>query len=307
MVANQESIQSTIETFRRAAEVASHCSLRHGNIVELPPAQGDDVMVTADLHGHRRNFERILEVAALDEHPRRHLIMQEVCHGGPMYPSGMGCMSHLMLEEIAALQVKYAERFHFILSNHELAELTDFPIMKAKRMLNLLFRCGLQEMYGESADAVRDAAMAFLAALPLAVRLPGGVLVCHSLPAATDERGFDAGVFERELSKADISEGGDVFRMVWGRDYSQENAEAFAQATGAAAFITGHEPCEAGYQAPNSRQVIIDCCNHPACFAIVPRDGRPQSGGNVLGCVRFLHNDQPVANSSDSSRSSVIP
>ena len=290
MVASAETTRSVIDTFGKAATLARESSLRQGNLIRLSAEDGDEVMITADLHGHRRNFERIRQIAALDEHPRRHLVMQEVCHGGPIYPSGTGCMSHLMLEEIASLQVVYGERIHFILSNHELAEWTDFPIMKSKRMLNLLFRCGLQEMYGDAADDVREAAMSYIAALPLAVRLSNGVLVCHSLPAGVDHNGFDAGIFGRDLSKADLSEGGDVFRMVWGRDYSQENADAFAQATGAEVFVTGHEPCEHGFQSPNSRQVIIDCCGETACYVLLPLDANQLSGRDVLARVRLLHN-----------------
>lgn len=295
MAASEATIHAVIETYHRAAAAARGSALREGNLVQLGPDDADEVMITADLHGNRRNYERIVAVAALDDHPRRHLVMQEVCHGGPSYPCGTGCMSHLMLEDVAALQVKYGQRFHFLLSNHELAELTDFPIMKAKRLLNLLFRCGLQEMYGDAADRVREAAMDFVRASPLAVRIGRGVIACHSLPASADKQGFDAGVLTREWTEADVSEGGDVFRLLWGRDYSQATADAFAAAVDADLFITGHEPCELGYQSPNTHQVIIDCCSDPACYVLLPVDAAPQSRDELLGCVRYLHNGQPVA------------
>ena len=51
-------------------------------------------MVTGDLHGHRRNFNLIRRIAASDNIPERHLVLQEVCHGGPTYPQNGGCMSH---------------------------------------------------------------------------------------------------------------------------------------------------------------------------------------------------------------------
>ena len=293
MVASAETTRSVIETFQKAEELVRESSLRRGNVVEIPAAASGDVMITADLHGHQINFQRILARADLDAHPARHLVMQEVCHGGPTYPSGAGCMSHLMLEEVAALQVRYGERFHFVLSNHELAELTDFPIMKSKRMLNLLFRCGLQEMYGDAADDVRDAAMKFVAASPVAIRI-GELLVCHSLPAKSDENAFDGEILTRELTEDDLAEGGDAFRLVWGRDFRQANADAFAQAVGAKTFITGHEPCHYGFQTPNSRQVIIDCCGDPACYALLPLGEVPTSSAGILQHVRYLHNDAPV-------------
>ena len=57
-------------------------------------------------------------------------------------------MSHAILEDIARLKVRYPDRVHFLLGNHELAELTDYPIQKNKQMLNVLFRMGLEQMYG---------------------------------------------------------------------------------------------------------------------------------------------------------------
>ena len=97
-------------------------------------------------------------------------------------------MSHAMLEDVAGLKAKYPQRVHFILGNHELAELTDYPIQKNKQMLNLLFRLGLQQMYGPAADKVRDAFREFLRSCPLALRLPCGVFITHTLPENVDTR-----------------------------------------------------------------------------------------------------------------------
>ena len=143
-------------------------------------------MFTGDLHGHRRNFNLIRRIAALETLPRRHLVMQEVCHGGPTYPQNGGCMSHAIVEDIARLKVRYPDRVHFLLGNHELAELTDYPIQKNKQMLNVLFRMGLEQMYGSETERVREALLAFLGTCPLAVRISGGVFVCHSIPEGLD-------------------------------------------------------------------------------------------------------------------------
>lgn len=288
MVASPEVVQHVIDTFREAARLTRATPTLRGNVVELTPDVGDEVLISADLHGNRRNFNRLLAMAQLRESPRRHLVMQEVCHGGPTYPAGGGCMSHTMLEDVAQLKVDFPQQFHFLISNHELAELTDFPIIKAKRMLNLSFRCGLSEMYGCAADEVRAASLEFLGSLPLAVRISGGVLVCHSIPAEVDKLGFDAEVLHRPLQREDYTEGGAVFRTVWGRDFRQENVDAFAKAVGAEVFVTGHEPCRHGYQVPNSRQVIIDCCGETARYALLPIGNRPLSQSEVLGCVAPL-------------------
>jgi len=45
-----------------------------------------------------------------------------------------------MLERVAQLKRDYPDRVTSCSANHELAELTIYPILKAKRMLNLSFR-----------------------------------------------------------------------------------------------------------------------------------------------------------------------
>lgn len=182
-------------------------------------------------------------------------------------------MSHLLLEDVARLKVKYPERFHFLLSNHELAELNDFPIAKGGHMLNLQFRAGLKRMYGDAIWRVRDAFVEFLSTCPLTVRLASGVFVCHGIPELIDDHGFDTGVFRRPLTKADLSPDGAAFRLVWGRDFRPENAEAFSELVDANVLIHGHEPCAEGFAIPNERQIILDCAGPNACYLIVPAGG----------------------------------
>jgi hypothetical protein len=179
-------------------------------------------------------------------------------------------MSHLLLEDVIRLKCDYPERFHFIQSNHELAEVSDYPIVKAGKMLNLLFRCGIQQMYGSLATPVREGYVEFLRTLPLAVRLSNGVFISHSIPEATDRLPFDVRVFEREVTPGDWSEGGAIFRLVWGRDYRAENAERFAQLVGARVLVTGHEPCGEGFQVPNPHQVILDTQTDEGCYVLLP-------------------------------------
>ncbi|MBW8886061.1 MAG: hypothetical protein JF612_15085, partial [Planctomycetia bacterium] len=86
----------TIERCRCAAAANRASAARRGNVVCLTRENADDCVIVADLHGNRLNFRKLLAVADMANQPRRHLIMQEVCHGGPEYPGEMGgCMSHL--------------------------------------------------------------------------------------------------------------------------------------------------------------------------------------------------------------------
>jgi hypothetical protein len=288
MSAISDDVAELIARMERATE-ANFCTMgRAGSTVVLDRSLADEVMITGDLHGHRENFERILRTADLAHHPGRHLVLQEVCHGGPVYPQDGGCMSHLLLEEIARLVIEYPDRIHFLLGNHELAELSDYPIQKNRRMLNLVFRIGMQHRYGSHATKVRESYCPFLRSCPLAIRLPGGVFLSHSIPERTDQRGFDAALFKRSLKKAEYQRHeGPLFDMVWGRDYRPENARAFAQAVDAKVLINGHEPCETGYFVPNEYQIIIDCCGDNACYVIVPTD-REYTQAEIVGKIRRL-------------------
>lgn len=276
-----------IALYEQAAELQRTCPLRRGSTVRIGEADADEVLVSADLHGHRENFDAITALADLDGHPRRHLVLQEVCHGGPQYRDG-GCMSHRLLESVARLVVRYPHRVHYLLSNHELAEVTDYPIMKARRMLNVVFRMGLVNAFGRDADRVRQAAVGFIRQSPLAIAIGGEVFVSHSLPERLD-RGepFDVGVFERALKPSDLVEDGAAFRVVWGRDFRPENAAAFADLVGARVLLHGHEPCAEGYRTPNDRQVILDCCCNGGYCALVPTKGPLDQAAVLKSLVRL--------------------
>lgn len=287
MVATIQYIENVIATCAQATDANLHTPHRSGNVVELTAENAEDVMITADLHGNRRNFNAIKKIADLKGHPRRHLVLQEVCHGGPTYPANGGCMSHGMLEDVAKLKAEFPDRVHFLLSNHEMAELTDFPILKSKKVLNLMFRMGMQQMYGPATEKVREAYLGFLRSCPLGVRLSSGVFVCHSLPEKADSSGYCAEFFHRPLEPIDYQEHSDLFRTLWGRDYRPENARAFTELVGATVLISGHEPCPDGYSVPNEYQVILDCCGEKACYLILPVD-QPLSHAQIVERVERL-------------------
>ena len=111
MTVSGEIVDQVTSTGEKAMAANLATASRRGNLITLDHGAADDVMVVADLHGHRVNFDRLLRIADLDAHPRRHLIMQEVCHGGPLYPSEAGCMSHLMLEDVMQLKAAYPDAF----------------------------------------------------------------------------------------------------------------------------------------------------------------------------------------------------
>lgn len=292
MAATPEIVEGVLALCAQAARANQECPLRRGNVVWLTPDAADEVMIVADLHGNRLNYHKLLRLADLPGHPRRHLVMQEVCHGGPEYPGDSGgCMSHLLLEDCIRLKTEYPDRFHFLLSNHEMAELADYPICKGRKILNLLFRWGIQTMYGERAEEVREAYLQFLRTCPLAVRTSDGVFISHSCPEHCDLHPFDPTVFDRPLSSEDYRRGTPAFQMVWGRDFRQSNAEAFARQVEARLLIQGHEPCPGGFRAPNPYQIILDGCGPNASYLILPV-GQPLSQEQIVQRICRLHPPQ---------------
>jgi hypothetical protein len=270
MVASRPYVEHILFNLDLAAEANRRTPDRHGNVIALRAETADDVLVAGDLHGHRQNFNQLRRLAALDENPRRHLVLQEVCHGGPEYPQNGGCMSHGLLEDVAVLKTKYPERVHFILANHELAELSDHPIRKSNQFLNVRFRRGLERMYGSAADEVQEAYRRFFRTCPLAVRLPWGVFISHSIPDGVDVSGFDTSLFDRKLVDEDYGHLGGIFRLVWGRDYRGSNARAFTKLVDAKILINGHEPCPEGFVAANNAQIILDCSDERAACVLLP-------------------------------------
>jgi hypothetical protein len=181
-------------------------------------------------------------------------------------------MSHLLLEDVVQLVTQFPGRVHFLLGNHELAEMTDFPITKGNCMLNLQFRLGIDKFYGTQSAAIRRAYGLFLRSCPLAVRINHRVLVCHSLPEAVDRHGFDPAQLTRDLGEEDLCPHGPVFQLLWGRDFREANARAFAEAMEVELLVHGHVPCAEGFAVPNPYQIILDCSGSPARYLLLSLD-----------------------------------
>jgi hypothetical protein len=67
-----------------------------------------------------------------------------------------------------------------------------------------------------------------------------------------------------------LEPGGNVYSLVWGRDVSVANAEAFLRKVDADWLISGHIPCAEGFAVPNERQIILDSLGSPASYCLFP-------------------------------------
>ena len=232
-----------VALLKQAAELHRACPLREGATVVLPDA--GHVVMTGDLHDHGDNFRKILKLAALDRGLDRHVILHEMVH--PSRENVTVDHSLRLVAQAAALTVKFPGQVHVLLSNHELAQVRGEHILKDGRSVLATFNAGVAELCGEHAEAVHAALRGYVRSLPLAVRLPYGVLCCHSLPAPRQMATFDTTVLGRELSDADYAKGGAAHALVWGRRQTLEQVEQLAEAWEVDVFVVGHQPAEEGH------------------------------------------------------------
>lgn len=245
-----------LATVRRASELFRATPGRVGSIITLDAAE--EVLVVGDLHGNLPAFRLVLTAADLARQTGRHLVLQELVHGPHEYPGG-GDKSHQLVDLVCALKCQYPDRVHLILGNHELSELTGRSIGKNGVFLNALFRQGVETAYGASAASIYQAYQQLFAALPVAVRTPNRVFLCHTIPNGTDLDRLDLEILRAGLWPPEsLCRGGTIYSLTWGRDTQPETADRFAELVDADLFITGHQPCHEGFRQANHRQIIID-------------------------------------------------
>jgi hypothetical protein len=244
-----------IETFGAAAEENQVSSLRENQVVNLP-AEGE-IWIAGDLHDHRRNYEKFVRAADLGNNPQRHIVLQELIHGDHYDKNGAE-ESWKILSQSAELKADFPGQVHFLLANHDLAQVHGEGIMKAGQSVCEAFSAGVKRDFGDRAALVNAAIADFLLSFPLAVRAPNGLLFCHSLPTDEEIPKFDFTVFDRPLTGADYRRRtGPVYQLIWGRKTSPQGAQTFADRMGAKLLVTGHQPQDAGYAVNGDRHLII--------------------------------------------------
>ncbi|MCE5340964.1 MAG: metallophosphoesterase [Planctomycetaceae bacterium] len=228
---------------------------RKANIVALPAA--GDLVITGDIHGHRRNFERIVSYSNLEKNPDRHLILQEIIHGGQEDTHG-GCLSFEVLADAVKLKLNFPNQVHFILANHDTAFINNSDVMKGGKEMNASMRAALKRKYGSRMKAVESAIERFLFSQPLAVKTANRIWISHSLPADRNVDKFDFSIFDRHLKVSDIVRPNSVYTLTWGRNQSEESLNFFAGKLDVDLFVLGHQVQETGWSSNNKNLIIID-------------------------------------------------
>lgn len=249
------SADQVVETFGAAADENKLSSLRKEQVVHLP-AEGE-VWMTGDIHDHRTNFKKLITQADLANNPQRHLVLHELIHGDHFDPNGAED-SWQTLYRAAELKCEFPNQVHFLLANHDLAQIHGEGIMKNGLSVCEAFNAAVKRDFPTGGTMVTVAITEYLLSLPLAIRTENGFFFCHSLPRDDQMEKFDFTIFDRELKPEDYRrKTGPVYQLIWGRNVTPVGVEVFAEKVNAKLIITGHQPQEMGYLVNGERHLII--------------------------------------------------
>lgn len=257
-------IDYAIDTFKQAADLNMEDPVREGSLLTF--ADYGQVVMTGDLHGHRRNFEKLVRFCRLESTPIRHVILHEMIHEEPA-SYGAADRSVELLLDAAKWKTFFPEQIHFLQSNHELAQLQNHQISKGGRIVTDDFDRGVAEVFGtNNIDGALDAIDAFIRSFPLAARSPNGIFFAHSLPDASSLAEFDPACVHRAPNDFDMQEGGSVYQLVWGRRHTPEVLDQLSKAYNVDLFVIGHQPQEFGYEVLMDRMIILASDNNHGVF-----------------------------------------
>ncbi|MBN2456000.1 MAG: metallophosphoesterase [Sedimentisphaerales bacterium] len=255
--------QKIIDLLKKGLAANESDSYRQGNLIRLP-ALGS-LIITGDIHGHRRNFERMVSFADLANNPDRHLILQEIIHGGPEDENG-GCLSYKLLFEAVRYKVQFPHQVHIIMGNHDTAFISDSKIMKDGKEMNRAINLALQSEFKKSFCDVKDAMKNFLFSQPLAIRCENRIWVSHSLPGDNLASQFNPGIFEKQLAPDDLRKPGSAYLLTWGRKHSQQLLDNMANLFDVDIFIIGHQPQQQGWCKAGDNLIILASDHNHGCL-----------------------------------------
>jgi hypothetical protein len=246
--------QTTIDLLNRGIQANQTDKFRRGNLIHVP-AKGT-LIVSGDLHGHRRNLERLVTYADLARHPDRHIVLQEIIHGGPEDEAG-GCLSYQLLFKAIQWKLEHPDQVHFVMGNHDTAFIISSEVMKNGKEMNRAMTAALERQFGPASTDIQLAIRQVLLSQPLALRCANRIWVSHSLPGDRFVGQFDAGIFERELRIGDCEKPGSAYLLTWGRRHSQGTLDRMAKLLDVDTFVLGHQPQPEGWRRAGNNLIIL--------------------------------------------------
>ncbi len=252
-----------IELCRQAASINLRCPIRKGNVLHLPDT--GRVIFAGDIHGHRRNLERIVAFADLAARPETHLILHEILHGGPEDDLG-GCLSFQLYEEALRLQIQFPQQVHLLLGNHDTAVINDTDVMKCGKEMNQAMKAAMKRYYGQEFEETLQALRDYLITQPLAARAPNRIWMSHSLPEDRFIEKFDLGILERTLKPEDCRRGNSGYLLTWGRHHGEATLERISKILDADYFLLGHQPQPSGWHRGGRNLLILASDHNHGCI-----------------------------------------
>jgi len=252
-----------IDLLNKGIEAGNADKFRQGNLIHLP-ADGS-LILTGDIHGHRRNFERIVAFADLANNPDRHIVLQEIIHGGPEDSQG-GCLSYRLLFDAVRYKLTFPDRIHIIMGNHDTAFINSSEVMKDGKEMNRAMRLALDREFQKTGADIELAIRQFLFSQPLALRCENRIWVSHSLPGDRFVNKFDPKILDRRLKVNDVVRPGSAYLLTWGRKHSQALLDKMAKLFDVDIFILGHQPQEQGWSRAGDNLIIIASNHNHGCL-----------------------------------------
>ena len=255
--------QTIIDLLNKGIEAGNADKFRRGNVIHLP--DNGSLILTGDIHGHRRNFERIVAFADLANNPDRHIILQEIIHGGPEDSQG-GCLSYQLLLDAVRYKLTFPDRVHIIMGNHDTAFINSSEVMKDGKEMNRAMCLALGQEFQQAGANVELAIRQFLFSQPLALRCDNRIWVSHSLPSDRLFDKFDPKILDRQLKINDVVRPGSAYLLTWGRKHSQALLDKMAKLFDVDVFILGHQPQEQGWNRAGYNLIIIASNHNHGCL-----------------------------------------
>jgi hypothetical protein len=255
--------QTIIDLLISGVEAGNADRFRRGNLIHLPCDV--QLIATGDIHGHRRNFERIVAFADLANNHDTHILLQEIIHGGPKDAQG-GCLSHKLLFDIVRYKLNFPDRVHIIMGNHDIAFINNSDVMKDGEEMNRSMRLALEREFPQAGADIELAIRQFLLSQPLAIRTENRIWLSHSLPADHFADKFDRQILDRQLKAGDCEKPGSAYLLTWGRNFSQQTLDKMAGLFDVDIFILGHQPQQQGWSQAGKNLIIIASDHNHGCL-----------------------------------------
>jgi predicted phosphodiesterase len=255
--------QTIIDLLKKGVDASNADKFRRGNLICLPADA--QLIITGDIHGHRRNFEKILAFADLANNPNTHIVIQEIIHGGPEDAEG-GCLSYKLLFDAIRCKLSFPDRVHIIMGNHDTSFINNSKVMKGGKEMNYSIHLALEREFQEAATDIRESIKQFLFSQPLAVRCENRIWVSHSLPSDRFADKFDRQILDRQLGADDIAKPGSAYFLTWGRNMSQQTLDKMAKLFDVDIFVLGHQPQQQGWGRAGENLIIITSDHNHGCL-----------------------------------------